>query len=50
MNNVYEIKGAVVDIITKSNDFKNPSVTFTLKTVSGKSYKVFCPFFCPLTL
>lgn len=49
MNNVYEIKGAVVDIITKSNDFKNPSVTFTLKTVSGKSYKVFCPFFCPVS-
>lgn len=46
---IYEIKGAVLDIVGKSKDPKSPSITFTLKTVNGRTLKIFCPFFCPVS-
>lgn len=49
MASVIQIQGAVVDIISRVNDSRNPKVFFKLKTSEGKDYKVECPFFCPLS-
>lgn len=50
MEQIYELKGAVTDILSRNNDSRNPKIIFRIKASSGKSYKVDCPFFCPLSI
>jgi hypothetical protein len=47
--NIFQVTGAVSEIVSKSNDIKRPNVIFTLKTASGKIYKAHCPYFCPVS-
>lgn len=47
-NNIIQIQGSVVDILSRNNDPKNQSITFKLKSIDGKDYRIFCPFFCTL--